>query len=202
MVQIGERAGTLERVMQGLSDYYQRETQVRATMISAVTYPLLMVGLMAVVVVVLLVQVLPMFSEVLRNLGGDLSASAAARMNAGMGAGAFVLILTALVLLAVLVVALLIKTGRREAVMRTLRRLFPPLRTIEDKLSAGRFASVMAMLLGSGFPLDEAMALLPGVMGDEGARRKVEDIRTRMGPARPLRTPWRGRRSSSPFTER
>lgn len=180
MVLVGEQAGTLERVMQGLSTYYAREAQVRATVISAVTYPLLMVGLMAVVVVVLVVQVLPMFSEVLRNLGGDLSASASARMNAGMSAGAFVLILTALVFLAVLAVALLLKTGHRDAAMRALQRAFPPLRFIADKLSAGRFASVMAMLLGSGFPLDEAMALLPGVMGDESARRKVADVRARM----------------------
>ncbi len=180
MVHVGEMSGTLERVMQGLSGYYTREAQVRSTVRSAVTYPLLMVALMAVVVVVLVVQVLPMFSEVLRNLGGDLSASASSRMSAGMGAGLFVLILAALIFVLVLAVAILLKTSQRENVLRLLMRVFPPLRYIQDKLSAGRFASVTAMLLGSGFPLDEALGLMPGVMTDALARDKVQDVHKRM----------------------
>jgi type IV pilus assembly protein PilC len=180
MVRVGEQAGTLERVMQGLAAYYTREAQVRATVRSAVTYPLLMVGLMTLVVVVLVVQVLPMFSEVLRNLGGDLSASTTARMDAGLGAGVFVLTMAGLVLLAVIGVALLLRSKKRDQVIRFLLRAFRPLRHVADKLSAGRFASVMAMLMGSGFPLDQAMDLMPGVMTDEGSCAKVENVRARM----------------------
>ncbi len=180
MVKVGEQAGTLERVMQGLSVYYAREAQVRSTVRSAVTYPLLMVVLMAVVVVVLVVQVLPMFSEILNNLGGDLTSASAARMNAGMGAGAFVLILTALILILVLTVAVLLRTQKRDGVIRFLLRAFRPLRFIADKLSAGRFASVMAMLMGSGFPLDEALKMMSGVMTDKLAKSKVEYVASRV----------------------
>lgn len=180
MVKVGEQAGTLEKVMQGLGVYYSREAQVRSTVRSAVTYPLLMVGLMAVVVVVLVVQVLPMFSEILRNLGGDLSSASTARMSAGMGAGIFVLILTALILIAVLTITVLLKTGKREGVIRFLLRAFPPLRFVSDKMSAGRFASVMEMLTGSGYPMDEALKMVPAVMADALARGKVEGIAARM----------------------
>lgn len=180
MIKVGEQAGTLERVCQGLSVYYSREAQVRSTVKSAVTYPLLMVGLMTVVVVVLVVQVLPMFSEILRNLGGDLSSASSARMSAGMGAGIFVLALTALILIAVLTIALLLKTSKRESVTRFLLRVFPPLRFIADKLSAGRFASVMEMLTGSGYPMDESLKMLPALMADEHAKGKVETVAARM----------------------
>ena len=180
MVRVGEQAGTLERVMQGLAAHYAREAQVRATVRNAVTYPLLMVVLMTLVVVVLVVQVLPMFSEVLRNLGGDLSASAMARMDAGLGAGAFVLTLAGLTLLVVMGVSILLRTKKRDLVIRFLLRSFRPLRLVADKLSAGRFASVMAMLMGSGFPLDQAMDLVPDVMTYKDSRIKVESVRARM----------------------
>jgi len=180
MVQIGERAGTLERVCQGLSNHYSREAQVRATIRSAVTYPLLMIGLMAVVVVVLVVQVLPMFLGILRNLGGDLSASAASRMNAGIGAGIFVLALAALILLAVLAVAVLLKSGKRDQVIRFLQRVFPPLRNVAEKLAASRFASVMSMLIGSGYPLDEALKMVPQVMTDPMSKARLESVARRM----------------------
>ena len=190
--------------MQGLSVYYAREAQVRATVRSAVTYPLLMVGLMAVVVVVLVVEVLPMFSEILRNLGGDLTSASTARMNAGLGAGAFVLILTALILILVLAVAVLLKTKKRDGVIRFLLRAYSaPFAFIADKLSAGRFASVMAMLMGSGFPLDEALKMMPGVMTDNTAKTKVEYVAEQDGEAaNPSRTPSRARTSSSPSTAR
>jgi len=186
MVAIGEQAGTLERVMQGLAQYYTREAEVRVTVRNAVTYPLLMVALMAAVVVVLVVQVLPMFSDVLRGLGGDLSAPTAARMNAGMAAGAVVLALAALALLLVVAVAALLKTGRRDRVLRLLMRALRSLRHIADKLSAGRFASVMAMLIGSGFPLEQALALVPGALTDPSARERVEGLRSQMEGGKPF----------------
>lgn len=186
MVRIGEEAGTLERVMQGLAQYYTREYQVRVTIRNAVTYPLLMVALMAVVVAVLVVQVLPMFSEVLRNLGGDLPASVAARMNAGMGAGALVLILMALVLLVVMTVALMLRTSKRERVLSFLQRTIRPLRFISDKLAAGRFASVMAMLIGSGFPLEQALKLVPGALTSGAVRDRVERIHAQVEAGRPF----------------
>jgi type IV pilus assembly protein PilC len=101
-------------------------------------------------------------------------------MSAGMGAGIFVLILTALILIAVLTITLLLKTRKREGVIRFLLRAFPPLRFISDKMSAGRFASVMEMLTGSGYPLDEALKLVPAVMTDELAKGKVESVATRI----------------------
>jgi type IV pilus assembly protein PilC len=72
------------------------------------------------------------------------------------------------------------RTTQRDNVLRVLMRVFPPLRFIADRLSAGRFASVTAMLLGSGFPLEEALGLMPGVMTDTLAREKVQDVHARM----------------------
>jgi type IV pilus assembly protein PilC len=177
MVRIGERAGTLERVMQGLALYYDREHQLRITIKNAVSYPLLMMALMAVVVTVLIVRVLPMFSEILGNLGGNLPASATARMDMGMGAGAFVLALTALVMAVVVLVAALIKLGRRDQVARFFLRGSRRLRYIAGRLSAGRFASAMQMLIGSGFPLEQALALAEDVAADSLSKDKVRMLR-------------------------
>ena len=42
MVGIGERSGQLERVMRGLETYYAREDRIRSSIVSAVTYPLVL----------------------------------------------------------------------------------------------------------------------------------------------------------------
>ena len=49
MVQIGEETGTLDAVMDSLRIHYEREDSIRKGIRSAVTYPMTMVAMMAVV---------------------------------------------------------------------------------------------------------------------------------------------------------
>lgn len=63
MVEVGERAGRLEQVLEGLSTHYRREARVRESIRAAVAYPLVLAGIMAVVMGILLVGVLPVFSR-------------------------------------------------------------------------------------------------------------------------------------------
>ena len=64
MVKIGEETGTLDEVMQALADHYEREDSISKGIRQAVTYPLLMAGLMVLVIVVLLIKVMPIFNQV------------------------------------------------------------------------------------------------------------------------------------------
>ena len=46
MTEIGERSGKLEQVMHSLGAYYKREQAVASSIRSAVSYPLIMIGMM------------------------------------------------------------------------------------------------------------------------------------------------------------
>lgn len=59
MVQIGEETGTLDEVMSALSEHYEREDSIAKSIRNAVTYPMIMIGMMLVVILVLLVKVMP-----------------------------------------------------------------------------------------------------------------------------------------------
>lgn len=181
MVRIGEQAGTLDDVMQGLSEYYEREAQIRATVKNAIFYPMMLVVMMAAVVLVLVVKVLPMFSQILRNLGGEMSQSAAVVMNVGMTAGAVVLGAAAFVLAAAVVLFILLRTRLKSPILAFLKRHIRPLRRIAEKLAAARFSSVMSMMMGSGFPMEEAVDLAADVVGDEDGRAKVLHLSKLMG---------------------
>lgn len=70
---IGEQSGRLDDVMASLSEHYHREEEMARNIKSAVTYPLVMLGMMMVVIFVLIVKVLPVFNEVFRQLGTGLT---------------------------------------------------------------------------------------------------------------------------------
>ena len=54
MVQIGEETGTLDEVMESLSSHYEREEAISKSIKSALTYPLIMIGMMFLVIIVLI----------------------------------------------------------------------------------------------------------------------------------------------------
>ena len=73
MVQLGEQAGRLDDVMEALALHYERESGLAAAIKSAVTYPCIMIGMMVLVVLVLITKVLPVFDQVFRQLGQNMS---------------------------------------------------------------------------------------------------------------------------------
>ena len=99
MVEIGERSGRLDEVLDALCAYYEREESVSEGIRSAVAYPLVMIVMMALVVGVLVIKVLPVFSEVFVELGGGASSFAGQVMRLGAASGRIAIALTAVVLL-------------------------------------------------------------------------------------------------------
>ena len=177
MAGIGEQTGQLENVMNDLSEYYAREDRIRASVIGAVTYPLVLGVMLVLIIAIMLWKVLPVFQRVLNSMGAELSASGSALMKLGSTIGWVVLALVALAVLLVVICAILLKTGARDSVLNMVRRLFPPVRNLSMKLSSSRVASVLSMMLHSGFPTDEAFRLLPSVISDDEAAQKVQSIR-------------------------
>ena len=176
MVGIGEQTGELENVMNGLAEYYGREDRIRSSVISAVTYPLVLGVMLVVIILIMLWKVLPVFRRVLNSMGMDMTRSGSALMQLGSTIGWVVLALVGLVVLAVIVCAILMKTSAREGVLGFLRRLFPPVRRLSMKLSASRVASVLSMMLSSGFPTGEALRLMPTILSDTEASERVKGI--------------------------
>ena len=177
MVGIGEQTGQLEKVMNGLSDYYAREDRIRTSIIGAITYPMVLGVMLVLIIAIMLWKVLPVFQRVLNSMGAEMSASGSALMSLGSTIGWVVLGLVALVVLAVLVGAVLMKTSARDSVMGLIRKFFPPMRSLSMKLASSRVASVLSMMLSSGFPTNEAFRLLPSILSDSEAADKVKGIR-------------------------
>ncbi len=176
MAGIGEQTGQLESVMNDLSEYYAREDRIRSSVIGAVTYPLVLGVMLVLIIAIMLWKVLPVFQRVLNSMGAQMSASGSALMHLGSTIGWVVLALVGLVVLAVVVGALLLKTSARDKVLGLVRKLFPPMRNLSMKLASSRVASVLSMMLHSGFPTGEAFRLLPSVLSDGEAADKVKGI--------------------------
>lgn len=69
MVRVGEEAGVLPKVMDDLAALMEHEDEVRSEVVTAVAYPVFVLGFGILTVVVLLTAVLPKLSGMLRDMG-------------------------------------------------------------------------------------------------------------------------------------
>ena len=76
MITIGEETGNLENVFTSLSTYYERRDALAKTIRSAVFYPTMLMSMALIVVLVLIIKVMPIFSDVFKRLGSSMPPSA------------------------------------------------------------------------------------------------------------------------------
>ena len=181
MCGIGEQTGHLEEVMQGLSVYYERESRIRQAVRSAVTYPLVLAVMMVLILLVLILKVMPVFRTVLGSMGVTMTETGSVMMSVGTALGWVVLALVLVFVLAALACVLLLRSKKRDRAIAALKKAFPPLRRLSMRLASARAASVLAMMLSSGFPLEQALEMVPLVLPDEEAAGEIAQIREKMG---------------------
>lgn len=177
MVRAGEMTGNLDAVLERLADYYEKEDQLRATIRNAVAYPLVLVAMLAVVIGILVVKVLPVFSQVFRSLGMGEGGASGAALALGVGVGKAMLVIVALLFAAAVVIGLMWKLGGRQKVLGLAEKLSPRVKKLMKKQAAQRFAQVTSMVLASGYSIEKGLEMLPELLDDERLGEKVNRCR-------------------------
>ena len=174
MVEIGEASGRLEQVLSSLAAYYDRQEALARNIKSSVTYPLVMIVIMAAVILVIVTQVLPVFQEVFRSLGSEMSGFVQGLLQFGSAVSRYAAVIV-IVTGALVVLFFLLRTSKRGrnflASCRT--RMF---KKTSAALASGKFASAMALMLGSGMDVDEALSMTE----DERSRRRIALMKQKM----------------------
>ena len=156
MVEAGESSGRLEDILFRLARYYADQKTISEKLRNAVTYPAAMLVLIIAVLAVMLVMVLPAFTDVYDNLTGSLAASSYSYVRLAYVFCWFALILMLVLAVGLIAGMLLWNSGRREKVEALLRknRLCA---SILESMGMFRFTSALGTFLASGEMQDEAV---------------------------------------------
>lgn len=160
MTQIGEETGTLDDVLESLERYYERQEAISRGIRSALTYPLIMIGMMALVIVVLLTRVMPVFQQVFRQLGMEMSGFSRGALLLGNALSRYAVVFVALIAAVALAFIWLVKTGSGRKRLEGMGHCFRFSREISDKMALCRFAGGMSITLKSGLTPERGLELV------------------------------------------
>mgnify|MGYP001827023171 CR=1 FL=1 len=190
MVTAGEIGGTLDQTLERLSDYLERSKELKDSVISAMIYPVLLILLAAGSLVLLLVYVIPQFTPIFEELGGDMPLITKIVLAVGGVLQNFWWGLIAIVVIVVL--------WFRSMLADPARRLAWDKRVLETrwvgdlvaKIETARLTRTLGTLLVNGVPLLSALAIGKNVVGNTILKQDVQDtsreVKTGGGLARNL----------------
>ncbi len=177
MVRAGERAGTLDQIIEQLATYFDRLDTIHSKLRSAMMYPAFVLGFVLLAGLFLLLEVVPTFSKIYADMGQDLpaltrkviAASAFVRDNAP---------LMALVVVALVVgVSVLLRTRAGRLAADTMVLSMPIFGPLVRKSVMSRFSRTFGILLRSGLPVLESLDLVAGAVGNTVISRAVQQAR-------------------------
>lgn len=173
MVRLGETTGTLDRVMESLADYYEKQDYLSKEIRSALSYPLVLIFMVAVVILIVTWKVLPIFEEILASLGVNMPPIARVLMAAGCFVGRnLVWFLSALAVFALFAWIYASTTSGRQ---RTMRRKAESGRfgQLFQKIYTQRVAIALSYALGSGLSMGSALQMAAETVGNDYVSDKI-----------------------------
>ena len=160
MIQIGEETGTLDDVLYSLERYYERQEAISQSIRSALTYPLIMIGIMALVVVVLLTKVMPVFQQVFRQLGVEMSGFSRGALLLGNALSRYAIVFVAILLVLAVLFVWLVKTKKGRQQLENMGQHFKFSRELSEKMAICCFAGGLSLALKSGLTPERGLELV------------------------------------------
>lgn len=180
MMELGEKAGQMDEISSALSEYYERENNIMSAIKGAVTYPLVMLGMMLVVTLVLILKVMPVFEQVFEQLGLSMTGFSALILNMGKAIHTYSVVFLLLVVLLVGCVFYFTAFRKGRAQLLSLLRSHRIGGRLSEKIACSRFAGSMSIALQSGLETEESLELTARLTEHPKIQEKIRSAQTRL----------------------
>jgi type IV pilus assembly protein PilC len=176
----GERSGNLDAVLRRYVEYTKIIATMKRKTVSALVYPAILVTLALVLVSIIVLKVVPAFSDFYSSFGAQLPLVTRIIVRVSDFARAYiVLIIVAIIATVVAVLAWVRRPGQQARFDRMMLSL-PMLGMIAAKFATSQMARTLATLLGGGLPLVNALDIASRSIGNQYMAKQLTVVSARV----------------------
>ncbi|HOP65702.1 MAG TPA: type II secretion system F family protein [Bacilli bacterium] len=168
MIKAAEATGELEETLAEMAEYYREVEKTRKQMVSAMTYPLIILVFAFGVVVFIMLYVIPQFVKVYEQAGITISGVTLALVNLSLFLKNYIGVILAIIFLTIIVLILLYKNIKGiRILMQTFLMRFPVIGKIIIYKEMTIFTKTFASLLKNNVFITESIDILSKITKNE-----------------------------------
>lgn len=164
-IKIAEESGKLPPILLELSTYFAKNLQYRRLLMSALSYPIVVIGVALLALVFLLNFLVPLFGDIYARLDQELPAITQVIISLS----AFMQTYLKLIILIISGISFALYLQRKKAWLRNLSAKLllrtPAIGSLVQQIYLARFSQAMAFLLAAKVPLLQALDLIQKMVG-------------------------------------
>lgn len=176
LVKAGETGGVLDTVLERLADNMEKEKEFKAKTKGALIYPVIVMIAMVVVAVIMMIFVIPKLTEMYRDFGSELPFLTRALIGISDAMVKYWYILAAIVGGTIFAIKSYAKTKEGRYKIDELLLKLPIFGELKKKVILTDFARTLALLLGAGISLLEAIAIVTESVENIVYRSALEEV--------------------------
>ena len=191
MVEAGEAGGVLNAILNRIALFIEKANKLKKKVKGAMIYPCTIIGVAIVVVAILLIFVIPVFAELYGSMGKALPAPTQITINISNWVRAYCLYMVFAIVGIIIAIRFYYQTENgRMNIDRLLLRL-PVVGDLLRKVAVARFSQNMAILLSSGVPILDGLAITARTAGNRVIEKAIMESRVSISQGRTVAEPLR-----------
>lgn len=192
MVAAGEVGGVLNTILNRIALFIEKSNRLKKKVKGAMIYPCTIIGVAVVVVAILLVYVIPVFAELYGSMGKALPAPTQVTINISNWFRSYLPYLLGALAAVVVALRMYYKTDKGRFAIDSVLLKLPVIGDLLRKVAVARFSQNMSILLSSGVPILDGLAITAKTAGNKVIEKAIMNARISIS---------QGRTVSEPLTE-
>jgi len=189
MVKVGETGGALSAVLDRVATYMEKTLRLQRKIKAALIYPSVVISMSIIITIVLLVKVVPTFSEIYTSFNQELPAMTQILVNVSEMLKKQLLLFIGIVIAAVFALKQWRKTDKGALILDGIILKIPVVGDLLRKVAISRFSRTLATLLQSGVPILESLDIVEKTIGNRVLELVVSDVKVNVREGESLTGP-------------
>jgi len=191
MVEAGEAGGILNTILNRIALFIEKASRLKKKVKGAMIYPVAIVLVAIVVVAVLMIFVIPVFAELYGSMGQALPAPTQICINISNFFVAYWWLMLLAAIGVVTAIKLYYKTPQGHMKLDALLLRMPVIGDLLRKVAVARFSQNMALLLSSGVPILDGLAITGKTAGNKVVEKAIMESRLSISKGNTVAEPLR-----------
>jgi type IV pilus assembly protein PilC len=190
MVAAGETGGILDTILNRLANYIEKSMKLKKKVKGAMVYPAVVTSVAVLVIAIIMIFVVPTFSQMFSQLGGTLPAPT--RIVLGMshfiaGIGGLI---TGLSIVAIIVFIVQIrKTEKGKFITDKIMLKMPIFGVLLLKVAVAKFTRTLGTLISSGVPILDGLEITAKTSGNKPIEYSITRLRQEVSEGKTIAEP-------------